>query len=351
MTIAPSWVFAWAALLIPVGVWLLMLAFQERDGKIYIPVGVAFVVWGVMGPLKSPLRPGSRIVVSREGVRVGGRLYPAAEVTHIEALEGAASAPNDARRFWLLSIGVKHAPPIERVMTVGEPGALPRVVAAMHAVLQEASGGAPTGAAAVTGAPSRDRAGWQGRLFAYVRERHAARPIPTREGLDPLQQAMYGVEGGFLTTWLRQYGPQMLAERRMLLEQHGELAPDPVIVIHGDLPAVAAVLQIAGEPATTGEKRLVVLLDEEYRAFIREHPEAREFDFHVASWSRFEPARPELLERARAIGHAIDPALQYFNHINGTLWGPRHGLEVENLWSWDETRLDLVEEAITHKRF
>ncbi|MDC0716743.1 hypothetical protein [Nannocystis bainbridge] len=38
-------------------------------------------------------------------------------------------------------------------------------------------------------------------------------------------------------------------------------------------------------------------------------------------------------------------------HGPGTLWGPRHGLQVENLWSWDGSQLDLVEEAIAHQRY
>lgn len=214
----------------------------------------------------------------------------------------------------------------------------------------------PPAAAASSGssdapAPSRDRAAWRQKLLDHVRERHAARPIPPREAMDPLQAAMYAVEGGFLNTWLQQHGPRMLAERRMLLEGMGQASGQPIVVLHGDAPAVAAVLVLAGDHARTGEKGLVTLLDEDYRAFVRDNPEAREFDFHVSSWSRFVPAAAELVERARQMGKPVSTALSYYNHVNGTLWGPRHGLEVENLWSWDGTRLELVEEAIAHKRY
>lgn len=211
-----------------------------------------------------------------------------------------------------------------------------------------AAGAAP---ARPVAAPSRDRTAWQDRLCAHARERHAANPMPARDALSPQQEAILNVEGGFLTTWLRQYGPQMLGERRVTLENLGGASMQPIVVIHGDIPAVVAVLHIAGDAARTGEKKLVALLDEDYDAFIRDNPEAREFDFHVSSWSRFLPAAPALLERARQLGHPIDPAATYFNHVNGTLWGPRHGLEVENLWRWDGARLDLVEEAIVHRRY
>ncbi len=212
---------------------------------------------------------------------------------------------------------------------------------------------APEAAAAASPAapPTRDRAAWQDRLCAHARERHAARPMPARGTLDPLQDAMLNVEGGFLTTWLRQYGPQMLGERRVSLESLGGASAQPIVVIHGDLPAVVAVLHIAGDHAKTGEKKLVALLDEDYDAFIRANPEAREFDFHISSWSRFIPAAPALLDQARALGREIDPAHTHYNHVNGTLWGPQHGLEVENLWSWDGARMHLIEEAIGHRRF
>lgn len=204
---------------------------------------------------------------------------------------------------------------------------------------------------AAGGKPPPSKAEWTERLLSFAAERHAARPTPPLEGLDSLAQAQYRAEGGFIQAWMRQYGPRMLAERKMLLEGLDGYSPEPLAVVHGDVPLVSAVLYLTDSTAIRGEGQLLVLLDEDYTAFIRENPEPREFDFHISSWSRFIPASAELLESARRKGLSVSPSLTYFNHVNGTLWGPQHGLEVENLWSWDGANLELVEEALSHKRF
>jgi hypothetical protein len=199
------------------------------------------------------------------------------------------------------------------------------------------------------------KAAWVGRLRAWIAEQRRARPIPDAQALGGLELQQYRVHGGFMQTWLRQHGPGMLRERAVLLEHQGRASPDPVIVAHGDAPMLAAMRVLVGEPALAGEGRVVALLDDEYEAFVAANPEGndedREFDFHVSTWSRFAPAGSALLERAEALGKPIDAAGVYLDHVNGTLWGPRCGLEVENLWRWDGTALHLIEEAIAHVRY
>jgi hypothetical protein len=197
---------------------------------------------------------------------------------------------------------------------------------------------------------------WVGLLRAYISARRQARPLPDAKALTGLEYQQYRVHGGFMQTWLRQHGPGMLSERAAILEVQGRVLPEPVIVAHGDVPMLAAMRVLAGEGALAGVGRVVALLDDEYDAFIAAHPEAapeadREFDFHVSTWSRFAPAPPELIQRARELGKPIDDTATYFDHVNGTLWAPRCGLQVENLWHWNGAELDLVEEAIAHVRY
>ncbi len=47
----------------------------------------------------------------------------------------------------------------------------------------------------------------------------------------------------------------------------------------------------------------------------------------------------------------VRPTAAYLNHVNGTLWAPRCGLQVENLWSWNGTEMHLIEEGIEHVRY
>lgn len=197
----------------------------------------------------------------------------------------------------------------------------------------------------------RGWSGWTDQLRQHVRDCRAARPIPEPSQLSPLALAEHRVQGGFLTSWIRQYGPQMLAERKLLLEERGQLGADPLIVFHGDPGCLAALQIILRGAPLRGDGRTLALLRDEYLDFRQRCSESVEFDLHVSSWSYFEPASAELLEQAQRIGKPIDPALSYRNHTNGTLWGPRCGLEVENLWSWDGQELVLIEEALAHKRF
>jgi hypothetical protein len=201
------------------------------------------------------------------------------------------------------------------------------------------------------GGPPLSKEAWEERLCAYSRSSHATRRLSVMEEMPALYQEQYRIEGGFINAWLTQYGPRMLSERQALLERMGQLSPRPMVIVHGDTALVSAVLDLAGPHAATGERRLITLLDSEYQWFLRAHPEPREFDYHVSSWSRFEPASEALLAKARARGHTLHSERKYFNHLNGTLWGPRCGLQVENLWCWDGATMNLVEEAISHVRY
>ncbi|MDY7232737.1 hypothetical protein [Hyalangium rubrum] len=192
---------------------------------------------------------------------------------------------------------------------------------------------------------------WEERLCSYSRSAHAMRRTSVVEEMPALYQEQYSVGRGFMQGWLARYGPRMLAERTALLERAGAVSPSPMVVIHGDVLLASVVLDLAGPHAATGEQRLVALLDQEYEWFLRTYPEPREFDYHVSSWSRFEPASEALLAKARERGHVLQAERKYFNHLTGTLWGPRRGLEAENLWGWDGVKLELVEEALTHVRF
>lgn len=201
------------------------------------------------------------------------------------------------------------------------------------------------------GGPPLTKAEWEARLCAYSRNAHATRRTSVVEEMPALYQEQHRIDSGFMHAWLTQYGPRMLGERQALLERTGEVSPRPMVVVHGDVLLVSSVLDVAGPHAATGERRLITLLDQEYEWFIRTYPEPREFDYHVSSWSRFEPAREPLLAKAQERGHVLRSEAKYFNHINGTLWGPNCGLEVENLWAWDGAKMELVEEAISQVRF
>ncbi len=185
-------------------------------------------------------------------------------------------------------------------------------------------------------------ADWVARLRAYVAERNLARPALDDNALNALERWQYRIHGGFMQTWLRKHGPQMLNERAAFAELQRRVSPNPVVVAHGDVPFAVAMRVLVGDAGLRGEGRVVVLLDDEYERFMAANPEAgadddREFDFHVSTWSRFAPAPPALLA--------------YLNHVNGTLWAPRCGLQVENLWSWNGTEMHLIEEGIAHVRY
>jgi hypothetical protein len=192
---------------------------------------------------------------------------------------------------------------------------------------------------------------WHAELTSSIQACRAKLPVPTQVEIskDPLALAMYRIEGGFMQTWITEYGPRMLKERDVLM--HGKLGPEPVVVIHGDMPLLVACRILLRDGALDGEGDVVAMLSSEYADFIGRNPERVEFDFHIQTWSGFELADRSLLDRARSMGHEISVSSTYYDHVNGTLWAKLGGLEVHNLWRWDGEEMSLVEEAIDHARF
>jgi hypothetical protein len=192
---------------------------------------------------------------------------------------------------------------------------------------------------------------WQAKLAAFIKASRASLPVPEQDEIsqDPLALAMYRIEGGFMQTWISEYGPHMLKERDFLM--YGKLEPDPVVVIHGDMPLLVACRILLRDGALDGEGDAVAMLSSEYAEFIERNPEREEFDFHIQTWSRFERATPSILVRVRSKGHEISASSTYYDHVNGTLWAKLGGLEVHHLWRWNGEEMSLVEEAIDEARF
>lgn len=197
----------------------------------------------------------------------------------------------------------------------------------------------------------RQRERWLGELRAFVAERRRLVPVQDPATLDALRRAELEVELGFLKVWLTRWGPPMLQERAMLMKRAGLTEPEPIVVVRGGPNVLLAMRRLVGDAPVAGDGPVVTLLDEEYDEFVALHVEQPAQAYHVICWSRFEPAADELIALARQRGLEMASAETFRNHVNGTLWADRRGLQVENLWRWDGERLVLISEGIRHRRF
>jgi hypothetical protein len=179
--------------------------------------------------------------------------------------------------------------------------------------------------------------------------RRAGTPGPHPQALEPPVYQEFRVQGGYLQTLLNEHMRGLLVGRRILPVL--QVAPDPVVVLHGDAATMAACLVLLGDDAIAGRGTYVAMFHDEYRQFLAAHPEPAEYRYHVSTWSYFCTADGEMLARARELGRAIDGARTYRNHVTGTLWAARCGMSAESLWAWDGAKLALIEEAIRQVQF
>lgn len=193
-----------------------------------------------------------------------------------------------------------------------------------------------------------NKAEWRQALSTFVRKKRAEMPAADRKALDARDQAIARVHNQVLVQWDQNYLPRALDQRQMYLERLERYERDPVRVLHGD-PVVLAVLRTAmptGEDVVHGRSTdCVGLLSSEYEAFAADNPEGREFEYHLHMWTRFRAGEPADLEQAEAMGLEIPAGTALLVHEHGTLWGPRKGLSVRALWSWDGKTLELLEEG------
>jgi hypothetical protein len=191
---------------------------------------------------------------------------------------------------------------------------------------------------------------WTKELQQTISSRRAGAPVATTpDQLGPLGLQEYRVQGGYLQTLLGRYMSQIWNERRAL--RILQLQPNPVVIVHGDMATLAVCAVLLGPDGIAGNGGTVAMLDEEYQTFLESHPEPKELDYHISTWSYFRDADPELLDSARKLGKTINPALRHRDHVTGTLWGPRCGMQSHSLWSWDGQALSLIEEALSQSRY
>jgi hypothetical protein len=186
---------------------------------------------------------------------------------------------------------------------------------------------------------------WIQALRDFIATCRAARPTPapTAAALGPRAYEEYRRTGGYLQRLVHEHVQEFVTTRRVMPIL--DVAPDPVIVFHGDAATLAA-CDVLFDGGIISKDRYAAMLDDEYRYFMAANPEPNEFRYHISSWSSFRDADAETLARARSLGHSLDPALQHRAHVTGTLWAQRCGAGLDHLWAWDGTNLRLIQEAI-----
>lgn len=185
---------------------------------------------------------------------------------------------------------------------------------------------------------------WKARLRAFFVDESGRDEIPPREELTDAQEMQCRIVGGALIAWLERHGPRMIQERSVLRAVGFE--PNPLIVFTSNVPGLVAAREILGEQP----ERVVYMTEARFRDFLRANPDPR-YIWHVHHWSLFPPQlEAEFLEAARS-GYPIADGCQYWQHVEGTLWGPSCGLEIRHLWQWDGAEPALLEEGMQSVRF
>lgn len=186
--------------------------------------------------------------------------------------------------------------------------------------------------------PEKMKRVWAAGLRRHIKTCRKKTPIPDRSSLSPEEEQQCRIIGGELLSWLKDAGPQVLAERKAL--KILEVDPDPLVVFTTSMPGLVAAKEII--PAS--EKRIACLLDKEFEAVLQKLPDEN-CQYHVQKWSHFEKLDPEELERAKEKHPGIAPE-EFRIHVAGQYFGRNCGSSLNHLWRFtSEGEMKLVEEG------
>jgi len=158
-------------------------------------------------------------------------------------------------------------------------------------------------------------------------------PLPKHEDLSAMDDFQYRVLGGHLLHWLREWGPDLLAERAVLAGVAG-WDENPVICFESSMPGLVAAAEIMNgvrSPVLCG-------LPEDLASFDLEDPE---FNVHVVLRSFFEsPSAAQATELART--YPLQANETYLFHYDETIMGPLFARGGRHLWKWDGQQMSLL---------
>lgn len=177
---------------------------------------------------------------------------------------------------------------------------------------------------------------WFEELQSYVRSLRAKNPLPSSKSFRAARHARYRINGGSIVSWLENHEPHFLEQRRFWKPEEDS----PPTVFTSDITGLVAASEIF-DPDVRG---IVYLNEGQFNNWLRMNPDD-EFLGHVHFWARWvDPPHKDFLEMAEQ--YPLPPGGKYWQHQEGTLWGPLAGRGGDHLWIWDGNEATLVEEAM-----
>jgi len=171
---------------------------------------------------------------------------------------------------------------------------------------------------------------------AILRERS---PLSPAINLSEAHEWQRRIIGGSIIAWLEQHGPGILQERQVL-HKLMNVDPAPGIVFTSNIAGLLA----AQEIIEVDNQEVLYLHEKEFQHWLKKNPDP-EYKWHVHFWSFFrEPTNKEFASKSRK-AYPLNNGSVYWQHSEGTMWGPLAGRGVEHLWQWDGVKPVLLEEA------
>lgn len=177
------------------------------------------------------------------------------------------------------------------------------------------------------------------RLRTHLIEVRARDPIPARSALSLAEEWQCRILGGHLISWLREWGPAMIARRNAILPTRGD-TDQPLVVFATDTPGVVAAAEILG-PEPDG---IVYCRLPELEALPKRSRDPH-FRVHYELHSYFDgPDWRDVAAAARAAHPPAQGEELWIHHV-ADIMGPLAAQGSGHLWHWNGSEPKLIEEG------